>query len=254
MPGVEDYVHGFRERVDSMRKPGQRVIDEPGMVGLIGTEAHPLDGRVLVTDDRALELLSELLRGPLARVVNVFSGAEACHRLLAEAGGHRQEPCTAMLAAALDTIPELPLPEGLTLRQVSRTPDDGDGVPLEHAAEAALRADPSAAPADSLEGFVAYLRSVPNARFLAGVDELGAVRATAASANWGTTTGVFFVDTEASWRGRGVGTAMTAAALRAAAAAGATTACLDASALGLSIYQRLGFREVSGCTLFVRQE
>jgi GNAT superfamily N-acetyltransferase len=251
MPAVDDYVSGFRERVAAMRKPGQQIVDEPGIVGLIGTSADTLDGRVLVTDDRALDLLSELLPVLLARVVNVFADAEACHRLVGEAGGYRQEPCTAMVSTSLDTIPDLALPDGLTLRPVSQTSGAAHGVPLEDAAAAALRSDPSSAPADSLDGFVAYLRSVPNARFLAGVDELGAVQATAASANWGSSTGVFFVDTLDSWRGRGVGTAMTAAALRAAAAAGATSACLDASSLGLSIYQRLGFREVGACTLFV---
>jgi len=65
---------------------------------------------------------------------------------------------------------------------------------------------------------------------------------------------VFFVDTEVAWRGRGVGTAMTAAALRAAAGDGAQRAFLDSSALGLSIYRRLGFEKVSEGTLFVRED
>jgi ribosomal protein S18 acetylase RimI-like enzyme len=248
---VDAYVGAFRERVAAMRAPGQELIDEPGIVGLIGRSAETLDGRTLVTDDRALDLLSERLPALRARVVNVFTGAEACHRLVSATGDYRSEAATAMVSNDLDAVPDLSLPDGLTLRAVSRTPGDVDGVPLEDAAAAALRSDPTAAPTGSLDGFVEYLRSVPNALFFAAVDDNGVVQATAASANWNSVTGVFFVDTVAEWRGRGVGTAMTAAALRAAAAAGATRAYLDSSNLGLSIYRRLGFESISECTLFV---
>jgi predicted acetyltransferase len=85
------------------------------------------------------------------------------------------------------------------------------------------------------------------------VDDGGVVRATAAAASWGRTAGVFFVNTDPAWRGRGVGTVMTAAALRSASDAGAQRAYLDASALGLSIYQRLGFASVGAVTQYVDQ-
>jgi GNAT superfamily N-acetyltransferase len=207
---------------------------------------------VLVTDDRALQVLTARWTKLHARVTNVFAGATECHDLMTRAGC-RQEPCTAMVSDDLDAIPELDLCDGLTLRPVSRTAADADGVPLRDAADSALRSDPSAAPAADLDDFVEYLRGVPNARFLAAVDGQGVVRATAAAATFGEVAGVFFVNTDPGWRGRGVGTAMTAAALRAAAGAGARSACLDSSALGLSIYLRLGFTSVSANTLFVRQ-
>jgi GNAT superfamily N-acetyltransferase len=251
--GIDDFVRGFRRRILAMRQDGQQLVDEPGIVALLGTSPQALDGRALVTSDDALEVLQEHLSGLSARVVNVFAAAQACHRLLSETGAYRLEPCTAMVHGDLGSIRALDLPDGLSLRPVSRASDPSEGVALEDAAAAALRSDPSASPVADLAGFVGYLRSVPNARYLAATDSEGVVRATAAAAVFGSTAGVFFVDTEHAWRGRGVGTAMTVAALRTAVEAGADNACLDASELGLSIYLRLGFTPVSATTLFVRE-
>lgn len=246
----DHYVAGFRDRVHAMRHPGQEIVDEPGILGLVGRSATALDGRVLVTDDRARATLAARLPDLHARVLYVFDEADACRQLLAHGGGLRAEGCTAMVCRRLDAVPPLDLPPGLRLRPVDVTPG-GDGVPLVDAAVAALRSDPSAAPAATLDDFVAYLRSIPSARFLAAVDDGGAVQATAACAIWGTTAGVFFVNTDPAWRGRGIGTAITSAVLRTAAGAGATRACLDASSLGLSIYLRLGFEPAGSVTQFV---
>jgi ribosomal protein S18 acetylase RimI-like enzyme len=245
----DQYVAGFRERLLAMRRSGQQLVEGPGFVGLLGA-AGAVDGRVLVSDDRALDLLTDRLPVLRALVVNVFAAAEACHRLLAGTPGYRRDATTAMVCDDLAAVPGPVLPEGLSLRRAGGP--EGSGVPLEDAAAAALRSDPSSSPVDELAGFLAYLRSVPNARYLAATDQDGHVRATAASANFGRSTAVFFVNTDPDWRGRGVGTAMTGAALHAAADAGAQSALLDASALGHSIYRRLGFTAVAPNTLFVR--
>lgn len=250
---VEQYVDAFRLRVRANARPGQRIVDEPGLVALLGTDADALDGRVLVSDDRAVDVLADHLPTVFARVVTVLARAEVCHRLMADQPGYRAEPSTAMVCDDLASIAEPDLCCGLVLQRVSQhdTPAPG-AVTLEDAAAAAMRADAGAAPADSLDGFVGYLRSVPHAHYLAAVDEGGAVRATAATALWGDAAGVFFVDTDRDWRGRGIGTAMTAASLRDAARLGARTAILDSSRLGLSVYRRLGFDAVSDITMFVR--
>jgi GNAT superfamily N-acetyltransferase len=250
---IDDYASGFRDRLHAMQRPGQELIDEPGVLGLVGATPRSLDGRVLVLDDRALGLLEARVHELFARVVFVLEQATACHRLLSRQQHLHPMVCTAMVCDDLASIPEPPLPDGLELRPVT-TSSPGEGeVALADAAAAAIRSDPTMAPATDRAAFVDYLRSVPNTRYLAAVDADGAVRATAAAAIWGITTGVFFVNTDPSWRGRGTGTAMTAAALRAAAADGAERAYLDASALGLSIYQRLGFASVGTVTQYVDQ-
>jgi GNAT superfamily N-acetyltransferase len=248
----EAYLRGFRERLRAMQQPAQEIVDEPGIFALVGSDADRMDGRALVTSDEAWGLLAARLPELFARVVLVFDEAEACRRLLSGTDRHRPTPCTAMVRDHLGSVAAPPLPAGLSRRPISLSPDE-DGVPVREAAAVALRSDPTMAPATDLAGFVDYLRSVPHARYLAAVDHEGAVRATAAAATWGGTAAVFFVNTDPDWRGRGVGTAMTAAALRAAVADGAERACLDATTLGRSIYLRLGFEPAGAVTLFVDQ-
>ena len=55
---------------------------------------------------------------------------------------------------------------------------------------------------------------------------------------------IFSVATPAEYRGRGYGAAITAHAAKEGFAAGADLAALQSSAMGESVYLRLGFREV----------
>jgi predicted GNAT family acetyltransferase len=121
--------------------------------------------------------------------------------------------------------------------------DEAGGISLREAVEAAHRADPGD---DGLppEFIVRFLRRLPRSAIFAAVDDRGVIRATAASATFGSEAIVVFVSTDVSYRGRGIATSMTAHALLAARAAGASRACLDASAAGESIYLRLGFHRV----------
>jgi GNAT superfamily N-acetyltransferase len=59
--------------------------------------------------------------------------------------------------------------------------------------------------------------------------------------------GIFDVSTVPEARGRGIGTAMTVAALRAGREAGYEIAFLQPSAMGRNLYERLGFRECCTC-------
>ena len=155
-----------------------------------------------------------------------------------------------MVCRDLRAVPRPSLPSGLALRPVCRVPEDAlDGVPLSDAVAVAARAMP---PGEvSSAGLEAYLRSLPEGvRLFAAVDEGGVVRATSGSRTFGSAAYVFFVNTDPTWQRRGVGLAMTAAALGSAAAAGATQACLDASGAGVPLYQRLGFAALAGITQF----
>lgn len=249
---LDAYVDAIRRRNAASALPHHVAVEAPGITGLAALRPDEPPGRLLVLDDRAHDLLAERLPELYAVPVSVLGAAPACAELLHGSGLFDVETGTAMVSRDLDRDP--PLPDGLVLRPVRRLPeDDPEGVPLEQAADACLRADPHDAGAQPLQAFTGYLRGLPGARLLAAVDESGAVRATAGWAVFGADATVFFVSTDIGWRGRGVGTAMTAAALRAAAAAGAERACLDASEAGRPIYLRLGFEDVSPVTRFFRR-
>lgn len=76
------------------------------------------------------------------------------------------------------------------------------------------------------------------------------IRATSGAGAFGAEASVMFVNTDPNWRRRGIGLAMTAAALHSARASGARRACLDASRAGATIYRRLGFEVVTEMTRF----
>jgi GNAT superfamily N-acetyltransferase len=248
---VDLYAAAFRARCDAYRRPGRPEVDEPGVHGLLPGAEDSL-ARLLITDDRAYEVLEALLPPVKAAIITAFASATRCVDLIAAHLAGRVTTPTAMVCRDLRTVPVVPLPGDLALRPVLREPGDPpDGVPLREAAAIAMRADPDIR--GELDAFADYLRSLPSAfRLLAAVDPSGAVRATAGSGAFGIYGSVIFVDTDPRWRGRGVGTAMTSTALHAAREAGATRACLDASDAGAGIYRRLGFEAVGPVTRFYR--
>src|SRR5262249_8071360 len=140
----------------------------------------------------------------------------------------------------------------LTVRAVQRLADDApDGVSLQDAARAAMLADPRID--DRLDVFANDLRSLPPAvQLFAAVDRDGVVRATSGSGAFDIDATVFCANTDPEWRRRGIGHAMTAAALRGARERGVRRACLDATDAGRRIYSRLGFEAVTKMTRFLR--
>jgi ribosomal protein S18 acetylase RimI-like enzyme len=188
-------------------------VDAPGVTGALGSAEDPY-ARLLVSDDRAEPFLAAL-EGPAIAIV--LETAPRCAARLADWG--ETTPIALMVRPELETLPDLPL--DLEVR---------DDVPLEDMVR--LVDDPD---------IVLGLLSRSRARFFAAVDGDGVVRATSGSAVYGEDASVIFVNTEPAWRGRGIGTGMTALALRDARARGARRACLSATAAGQGIYARLGF-------------
>lgn len=140
-------------------------------------------------------------------------------------------------------------PEGLTpwsVRGLERGPPTG--ATARHSPRASA-GDPAAE--ERPAALAGYLRShSPAFRLFAAIDGDGAVRATSGWGLFGGQMTVIFVNTHPEWRRRGIGQAMTAAALRAAQGAGARQACLDASDSALPIYHRLEFETVTGMMRF----
>lgn len=234
-----------------MRRAGQDKVESPGIHGLLPSDDHPF-ARLLVTDDRAYDLLRALLPDARSGMIRVIAPAARCAELVGARLGWKSDVVTAMICRDLRTVPATTLPSELTLRPVRRLAGDRpDGVPLEDAVSAALVADPAID--DPPDAFAEFLRSLPPAtRLFAAVQSNGAVRATSGSDAFGTDANVIFVNTDPGWRGRGIGRAMTTAALRAAQESGARRACLDSSDAGLPIYLRLGFESVARTTRFFR--
>ena len=245
------YVAAFLARCRALLGFGGRALDAPGIYGLLPMADDPVT-RLLVTDDRGVDALGAVLPDARGGMISVFSAAVRCTELLRRHPEWRPDTATAMVCRDLRTVPEVGLPGELILRAVRRlSGDKPDDVPLEHAVAAAIMAAPSIE--EPPDVFADYLRSLPSAfRLFAAVDSDGAVRATSGSGAFGAEATVLFVNTEPGWRGRGIGTAMTAAALRAAARSGARRAALDSSDAGARIYKRLGFESVGGTTRYRR--
>jgi ribosomal protein S18 acetylase RimI-like enzyme len=198
-------------------------------------------GARLVTDDRAYAWLAAALPDLAVRTLTISARAPRCTELVARAAGWSAgKRVTAMVCRDLGAVPRAPLPSGLTARPVED---------LDAAAAVAMRAD--ATLQGSLAAFTGYLRSLDGAvRLLEAVDDSGAVRATSGCRVFGAEASVFFVNTDPDWQRRGIGRAMTAAALRAAQDLGAARACLDASEAGAGIYRSLGFEDAGPWTQF----
>jgi ribosomal protein S18 acetylase RimI-like enzyme len=245
---LDAYIGTFLARCLAMLRPGRAMLNEPGIHGLL-SDGRDADTRLLVTDDRARDLLPTLAGDVRSGMITVCAAAVQCAALLAANPAWQAGNATAMIARDLRTVPTVALPCGLTLRPVRRLTDDHPGgVPLTQAVAAASHADPGITDPPALAD---HLRSLPRAFGLwAAVDGGGVVRATSGSATFEATASVIFVNTDPDWRRRGIARAMTAIALRAAQQAGARQAGIDASDAGRELYLRLGFEDATVVTRF----
>lgn len=240
--GWQIYVDSFLARCEELY---DEQISHGSVLGSLGSDDR--NGAVLALDDGALPFLESHREELKECDVRVRPGAPVCLKLMHELEGMRYESGTAMAVDDVSFVQEPPLPDGLQLRRVRRTAQERVGVPLVEAAEACLVADPGGFP--SLDAFVEHLSTAPppSAKLFAAIDDDGRVRATSGSVTYGRDVFVFFVSTDASWRGRGVGTAMTAHAIR---SSGGSRVALDATDAGRGIYSRLGLHDAGRINLF----
>lgn len=221
--------------------PGRHELSRPAIVSVPGLRGVSFS-HLLVTDDSGYDRLVEIIDGH--GVVMVFEGAWRSHELLRNRPGWAAgEVQLAMVLTAIESGTRSALPDGLALRPVQGPAfHDVLTVPLEEAIAVAVASDPSI---EDPAGAAAYFSALPpSASLFAAVDASGAAHATSACHVFGEYAQIFFVNTEPTWRRRGIGQAMTFEALRAAASAGARRAFLHATEDGVSIYERLGFEPV----------
>ena len=183
------YADAFGRRATFAVQSGGTLIDDRGVVGL-----EQGDGRVnlLVVDDDAVAPLTRLLRLEPQGVIRVLPAALRSRALLDAQPRWATESLTAMVCRDLATVPDVPLPESVSLRCVSLDPGGADGcVDLVAAAALLVEADPAAAGADP-ERMAASLRAIRPAPLLyAAVDGSGAVRATSGCRVFGPDASIF---------------------------------------------------------------
>jgi ribosomal protein S18 acetylase RimI-like enzyme len=144
-------------------------------------------------------------------------------------------------------------------------PDFASGVTIEAArtvAEVRAACELAAAgfgmPADITAGFVDLFVRVAagpsgmSGLFMARLE--GRPVATALAVVAGDAAVIYNVATLPDARGRGIGGAVTLAALRDARSRGATLGVLESSEMGLSVYRRIGFREAGRFRILVRRD
>ena len=83
---VDAYVAAFVGRCEHMRRPGQPEMDEPGVRGLLPSIDDPRT-RLLVTDDRAYDVLAGLLTDAEGGVITVFKTRCAMRRARRQSAG-----------------------------------------------------------------------------------------------------------------------------------------------------------------------
>lgn len=146
-----------------------------------------------------------------------------------------------------DVAPPRPLPARTEIRRVTdesgaadfraATLDGSAGADAERASVEAVFGDPVGILGPQVAAFVAYLDDVPAAAALSFTD--------------GLVTRIAWVGTAPSYRGRGLGTAVTRAAVCAGFDLGGRVAVLESSPRGESVYRAMGFRQVTSYRIWL---
>ena len=102
--GVDVYRSAFVARCEAVREPGQSNVDAPGICGLLASPGH-LHARLLITDDRARDLLAELLPDAKAGMITIFAAAPRCRALVADQTTWTFDAPTAMVCRDLRDVP-----------------------------------------------------------------------------------------------------------------------------------------------------
>jgi len=235
------------------RTPGGRLLRQDGLLLAIGTDPSPVVVNTIMTLDAHVQL------GAVERAAEVFRAAG--HGVAVWTRDRLDGDLEAALAAAgyrtMITLPGMivdePLaprahPAGVTVRRVET---DGDRERWMTANLTGFAADDDDRGAvRSAFSTIDSLVGGPIAGFVAEADgrPVGA-----AMVDVSTGVGVVgWVGTVPEYRRRGIGDAVTRAATNAGFALGARLVSLQASPMGLPLYQKLGYRTVAGYKVWFR--
>ncbi|MEW2427679.1 GNAT family N-acetyltransferase [Micromonospora sp. NPDC047644] len=141
-----------------------------------------------------------------------------------------------IMTVGIGAVPEVPTPAGV---RIAETADLATFVPA-YARVSGIPADGVAA---TIEREKAFTGEGTVLRLAGHLDDGRIVATAVAWISHGLVT-LYFVGTQPAQRRRGIGAAMTRAALTLAAERGARTAALTSTAVAESVYRSLGFRPV----------
>jgi GNAT superfamily N-acetyltransferase len=162
-----------------------------------------------------------------------------------KAAGLRQIQAMPVMAVELDKVRTLPGPEGLIIERAE--------TPADIAAFAEAYAPSMGVPHEAVTAMAEREKRRSSAqaeivRFVARID--GRIVGTAAASISHGVLGVYVVTADPGHRRQGIGTAVTAAALRVGQDRGLLVGTLQASPDGEPVYRRMGFRTVGTYGLF----
>lgn len=243
-PTWDDYI-GFRTRalLRMAALADLEVVQEDGLIAAVSA-ADPSRGALILSAAVPESRLDAALARGRPQWFALLPPAEPLADAVARRGWDEHELRTAMALPDLEHLAVPEMPAGVEVQPVAIR-QGATGFPLQEAIQLAFTYTESTPPATrDLEIEAQLLGQLTGIRFFAAVAHDGSLVGTAGSRVVGGSALVASVATHPASRGRGIATAMTAVALRAAADAGATEAYLDATEAAVGIYRRLGFREI----------
>lgn len=232
--------------------PKVRRTDGEGWYRAVTEAPHPFGNFVVVHGDVSAEMLRVAVSGlaPLKVPSSVFFTSPEVEQdragVLADAGYESVGPMP-LMAVEIDQVAPTALPDGVEFRRL-KVDDLADWTQaIQHGYDlpplvAELCADVKHLASDDEDSPLQFFGAVENGRVVSTSqlflhDELA---------------GIYCVATLPEVRGRGLGAHVTAEPLRRAAKLGYRAGILQSTAMGLPVYQRIGFEVDGGAALFMK--
>jgi GNAT superfamily N-acetyltransferase len=237
------------------RTPGGQVLRQDGLLLAIGTDPSPVVVNTIMTVDAqvqlgAVERAAEVFR-EIGHGVAVWTRDRLDGELEAELTAAGYRTMIRLPGMIIDEpLPTQDPPAGVTIKRVQTSGDLERWVTANLTGFAADDDDRGAVRSafSTIDGLVGG----PIAGFVAEADGR-AVGAAMVFVDVSTGVGVVgWVGTVPEYRRRGIGDAVTRAATNAGFALGARLVSLQASPMGLPLYEKLGYRTVAGYKVWFR--